>query len=369
MTTPTPPVRPGPRREPRVLRVRTPEDLLAAVPALLGFHPSDSVVLVTAGTARTPVHARVDLPASPRRTEEIAAITDDLADVAGRSGLVRAAVVLYTDDVRVAGAVGTALVAALERVGVAVVLVMRADGERWFWHEDDGAAIPHVRGHRYELASHPLTVQAVVDGQVVHASRAALKASLRWRDPAAVAAVQAAVERHVDTMVERVGGHRGRRPRSGGRVPAHRPAARDHLEAEARWAGQRVRRYLADRSPLDADDAARLLVGMIDLTVRDAAWAQMQRDSVSVHVDLWRDLLVRSPEGLAAAPAALLAFAAWLSGDGALAWCAVDRCREERPEYGLAGLVAEALAGAVPPSAWTPPDAWESLPDEPGEGG
>ena len=46
------------------------------------------------------------------------------------------------------------------------------------------------------------------------------------------------------------------------------------------------------------------------------------------------------------------ALAAWLSGQGALAWCAIDRCRESDSDYGLAGLLAELLAHAVPPSAW-----------------
>jgi hypothetical protein len=71
-------------------------------------------------------------------------------------------------------------------------------------------------------------------------------------------------------------------------------------------------------------------------------------------VDLWRDVVRRAPLDLLAAPAALLGFAAWLSGDGALAWCAVDRCRQAEPGYSLAGLLADALAGAVPPSSWRP---------------
>ncbi|MFM9735908.1 DUF4192 family protein, partial [Streptomyces niveiscabiei] len=67
-----------------------------------------------------------------------------------------------------------------------------------------------------------------------------------------------------------------------------------------------------------------------------------------------RDVVRRSPLEALAPAAALLAFAAWLTGDGALAWCAVDRCQESDPDYGLAGLVSQALAGAVPPSAWSP---------------
>jgi hypothetical protein len=44
--------------------------------------------------------------------------------------------------------------------------------------------------------------------------------------------------------------------------------------------------------------------------------------------------------------------AAWLSGNGALAWCAVDRSVESDPDNSLAELVGELLSRAVPPSSW-----------------
>ena len=84
------------------------------------------------------------------------------------------------------------------------------------------------------------------------------------------------------------------------------------------------------------------------------AWAEMTRGNAGKHVDLWRDLVRRAPDDLVAGPAALLGFSAWLSGDGPLAWCAVDRCQSAEPGYSLAGLLSQALAGAVPPSAWRP---------------
>src|SRR3954465_5412779 len=60
------------------------------------------------------------------------------------------------------------------------------------------------------------------------------------------------------------------------------------------------------------------------------------------------------PPELRAPPATLLGFAAWLSGNGALAWCAVDCAQQCDPDYSLAALLADALAGAVPPSVWRP---------------
>ena len=62
----------------------------------------------------------------------------------------------------------------------------------------------------------------------------------------------------------------------------------------------------------------------------------------------------RAPLEVLAPPATLLAFAAWLAGDGALAWCALDRAREADPDYSMAALVERALTCAVPPSTWEP---------------
>jgi Domain of unknown function (DUF4192) len=120
-----------------------------------------------------------------------------------------------------------------------------------------------------------------------------------------------------------------------------------------------VGRVLRDGQRLDSHDVGRLVVAIAAVEVRDVAWAQIGHDDARRHVDLWSDVVRRCPRDALAAPAALLAFAAWLAGDGALAWCAVERSQEAEPGYGLAGLVTQALAGAVPPTAWIPlgPDA------------
>jgi hypothetical protein len=67
---------------------------------------------------------------------------------------------------------------------------------------------------------------------------------------------------------------------------------------------------------------------------------------------LWTDLVRRAPADLRAAPAAVLAMAAWFAGHGALAWCAVDRAEEAAPGHTLARLVGDLLAAAVAPTAW-----------------
>jgi hypothetical protein len=98
--------------------------------------------------------------------------------------------------------------------------------------------------------------------------------------------------------------------------------------------------------------------------VRDAAWAHITRRTAEAHVRLWTDVVRRAPDTLVAAPAALLGWAAWQAGDGALAWVAVDRCTRAAPDYRMAGQLAVILQGAVPPQTWEGGFAWdEGLPD------
>ena len=73
------------------------------------------------------------------------------------------------------------------------------------------------------------------------------------------------------------------------------------------------------------------------------------------HRRLWTDLVRRAQPGYAAAPASLLAFTAWQSGDGALANIALDRALADTPGYSMALLLQEALDAGMPPSAATLP--------------
>jgi hypothetical protein len=319
----------------KTIRATGPADLLGLVPSLLGFHPEESVVLVTVGDARQPFHARVDLPTDAEQVDELAAY---LAQVAERSGVARVAIVLYTDDAAAARAVVDALDVELLVVDVDIVCVVRADGRRW-WALD---AFDETRGGRYDARSHPLMAQAVADGTVVLASRQELADSLVGNDPREgeeVADLAEAGLARLFTLADTFGP----------------PALDREVAAEEMWVLERVRQFVCDQERLTAAEVGRLLAGMAcSLRIRDAAWMQMSREDAATHVDLWRDVVRRAPEEWRAPPAALLGFAAWLSGSGALAWCAVECALEAEPGYSMAALLADLLTGALPPSAWPP---------------
>jgi hypothetical protein len=299
--------RPAPRTPRTTLTARTPEDVLAAVPVVLGFEPRESVVMLTFGGRET-FHARVDLP-PPR---EALAVAELLREPAVRHGVTRVLLVLYC----AAGPAHRAVVRAMRRVlgeaGIEVVEVLRAHDGRW-WTSGGPA-----RGTPYDAGGHRFRAQAVVDGLVVHGSRDDLVALLRARAPA-VAEVRAALASATPSSPAEIG---------------------DLVELRL------------PEGALRTAELARVLLGLRDPGGRDAAWAAMDRPTSPGHVRLWTDAVQRSPDDLVPAPAAVLGLAAWLAGQGALAWCAVDRCRAVDPGNTLAGLVADILAHAVPPGAF-----------------
>ena len=313
----------------RTLTARGPEDLLALVPVVLGFHPAHSIVMLTFGGAGTGFHARVDLPPA----DEVPQAVAPLLEAAVRHRVRRVAFVVYTEDAALGSRAARRLGEAFGEAGCEVVAMLRADGRRW--HLLRGRASDRYDvGAPYDVATHPFAVQAVFDGTVTHASRAALEASLAPL-PQRVEALAAAVDA------------------AAAAGPAREdPDAAGQSAADSMWAAERVRAALASGGGLDDAEAARLLVALVRLPVRDAVWQLINRDTAQRHVGFWTELVRAAPAPYAAAPAVLLAISAYRAGHGALAWCALDRCLAADPAYTLAHYVSTALERAIPPSAW-----------------
>lgn len=322
----TPPPTPPPTR----LTAKGPADLIALVPVVLGFHPQDSVVLLTFGPGGGSFHARVDLPVSAEEQAEVAGL---LLGAVLRNDVRQAALVFYSDDEGAAESQADAVVGRLVEHGVDVIDVLRADDGHWFAVPDDGSG-----GTPYDLESHRFTAQHVYDGGIVHRDRAALADSLVGTDEEEQTAVALAATRYADHL--RHGLETGRTA---------------FLREEARWLQRRIRRSVREPAPMPAVDAARVLVLCSQSAARDVALSEISRPTAAAHVALWLDLVRSAPHHLIPGAAALLAFAAWQRGDGALAWCAVDRCLEVEPDHSLAECVARVLTDAVPPDRWQPP--------------
>ncbi len=108
------------------------------------------------------------------------------------------------------------------------------------------------------------------------------------------------------------------------------PEAREEIaqstpRRDGPWALGRLQQFHADGVRLTDRDAARLLLAVESIPIRDALWNDISRDNSVSHVALWTDLTSKAPDEGRAAPASLLSFAAWQNGNGALAWCALDQ--------------------------------------------
>jgi hypothetical protein len=284
-------------------------------------------VLLTFGPVGGSFHARVDLPVSAPAQEEVAEM---LAGAVAANHLDRTALLLYSDDEQVCAAMGDRVIGRLLDHDCEVLEVLRVDDGCWLRLPEDGSAPTP-----YDLQTHPFTAQRVFEGRVVHRDRAELADTLVGTDEDDAIAVALAATRFADLLLR-----------------SHDEPHR--LRTEARWLRRRVRRRVDDLAPIDVPDAGRLLVLASLVPTRDVAWAQITRPGADAHVDLWRDLVRRAPRDLVPGPASLLAFAAWQAGDGALAWCGIDRALEVDPDYSMAHLLGEFLVRAVPPDTWQP---------------
>src|SRR6478752_5336128 len=170
------------------LTARGPADLLAAVPVVLGFHPSDSLVMLTFEAAHS-FHARVDLPPPDEVPDSLPELLDALLAPALGQRVGRVAFVLYSGDVELSARVGEALCGAFLGAGIGVIGVLRAHDRTW-------CLVPPHRGLSetaptpYDDTSHPFAARAVFEGLVTHDSRDALRDTLAAL-PDAVARVQA----------------------------------------------------------------------------------------------------------------------------------------------------------------------------------
>lgn len=337
MTSPLPDPAPDPRL---TFRVRGPDDLIALAPVVIGFHPADSVVMLASDGDR-PFHARVDLPPRAAPIDEVADLAEMLLAPARRNGIRALAFVFFSDDERAVRRVWSALRRGTDEARIKVQDVLRVDGRRYY-PLLAGAPLREV-GVAYDVSSHPFLAQAVLHGLVVEKDRAALVASL---DPDQDA------QREVETALV----HAGLSDRDPPRTGADR-------RRWGEWVRVLVGRHVEARTRASADEVGRIAWAVQDLRVRDAAWGLIARPGARAHQEFWLDVARRVPEALVPAPAALVGWAAWQAGNGALAWIAVDRCREVAPGYGMAAILAGCLERAVPPDSLEGELAWdEGLP-------
>jgi hypothetical protein len=315
------------------LALRTPADLVAAIPFLLGFHPSDSVVVVGLRARHVVFAARGDLGEPPGFVEYV-------TSVVMRQDIDTAAVVGFGSDERAREPV-TAIRAALERHGVSVLDALRVAGGRYWSYacSSDGCCPPD--GTAYDPVASRVAAAATHAGQVALPDRDTLVGQIEPVGGRTRESMRQATERATTRLASLLAA-----PPPGDLLGGR--ALRRLGVAAVREAMRRHR----DGGQLTDDEVAWLTVLLVHLPIRDYAWERVGADEW--HLELWADVLRRAESHLVPAPASLLAFAAWRCGQGVLALAAVERAKRADPAYSMARLLDDVLHRGIPPSTLDP---------------
>jgi hypothetical protein len=332
------------------LQVSSPDSVLAVIPALLGFHPANSLVII--GTkpprGRIEVAFRYDLP-EPPDTGAAAKIAAHAVSILARQQLPTAIVAGYGPEPTITP-VADALVAGLRQAGITLYDMLRVEGGRyWSYGCQDPQCCP-PEGTPFDPSSHPAAISLAAAGGKALRDRAALAATIA---PVNSGQMCEAI-RQVEQCIADIAGQ--------GTEPDHQREATQHLVRQGLHAvREALDSYRNEGSSITDDQYAWLAVALTHLRVRDDAWARMVPEHADAHLRLWTFLVQYVPARYVPAPASLLAFTAWQSGNGALANIAAERALAADPDYSMAQLLLEAISAGLPPAAARLPMAPEEV--------
>jgi hypothetical protein len=327
-----------------VVRAGSPAALLRLVPHLLGFVPEASLLVIGVAPPRDRIRVtlRYDLP-DPPEADLVAEIAAHAVGVLSAQRLTAAVAVGYGPETLVTPAANE-LREVARQAGIDLRESLRVTSGRYWSYACANQACCPAAGVPFDTAAaDPAEAAALARvGDRVLASRAALAARVAPLGGIAAESMRQATrraEQHVTQLLAKV------------RRSARLGAARHMIAAEGLAAvGAMIARYRGGGRFTSDYEIARITVALRDLRVRDDAWARMDPAHSEAHQRLWIDVTRRAQPGHVAAPAALLAFVAWQSGEGALANVALDRALADDPRYSMALLLRQVITAGAPPS-------------------
>jgi len=312
-------------------RFARPGELIAALPAVLGFVPEKSLVLVSLEQGRMGAVMRADL-------------TDDLIDNVGRFAELAATSGADTVVVVIIDAEGApcpvcdadyrqlcdALTVALgdHDIEVSAAHVVDRVEMGGSWHCVDGCG---AGGSVEDPGASPLAAAAVLDGRRLYPRRADLQAVIASADPSRSAALRGLIEA------------RGTARRAAWEVDPDGCGRRDVQTAMA--VAVRLRE---GQQPADSE-LAELACGLTDVAVRDTLYALAVGVDAGAAEALWAALARCLPDPWRVEALVLLAFSAYARGDGPLAGLSLEAALHSDPDHRMAVMLDTALQSGMRP--------------------
>ena len=310
--------------------VKTPHDLLAAVPFLIGYHPTDSLVLISVKSDSLEMAMRIDFPKNPPEGSY-----QLLASHLKRDNSEGALIVAYEPANSLAGPevlhnVADA-VASLD-IPIRELMLVRNNHWRSLLCNDDKCCPPE--GNQIEeFVNSRIAAEQVASGKVLpfsdsegltHSISATILAKdINWN----AQVVGFRVDPDANNLNE---------------------LQRDGAESILLLADF----YSQNGFCKDYDLMARVLGRLSDIQVRDFALGCHTDQTINSYWAMWRDLLRIAPPKFVAPVASVFASIAYENGEGALAHRALDRAIEDDPEYSLARLLRRIFSSGWPPSGF-----------------
>ena len=310
--------------------VKTPHDLLAAVPFLIGYHPTNSLVLISIKSDVLEMAMRIDFPINPPEgTYQLLAshLKRDFAD--------GAMIVAYEPSGNSSGEEVLQNAAdAVSQLGIPIRELMLVRNRRWrslLCHDLDCCPIDGQPIEDFE--SSRIAAEQVANGKILpYSDSEGLSDS--------ISATQLSKDINWNAQV------------IGFRIDPED----NELNAKQRDGAESVMLladfYIQDGFCKDYDLIARVLGRLSDIQVRDYALGCQDEKTMDAYWAMWRDLLRIAPPKFIAPVASLFAAIAYENGEGALAHRALDRAIEDQPEYSLSRLLRRVFSSGWPPSGF-----------------
>jgi hypothetical protein len=286
--------------------LRSPQELLGAVPFVIGFHPADSIVAVYIGPDRhVRAAGRADLDAAPDAI---------IAEFRAALGHTTSALVLVGYGRQPESRRLNTVVRGLRReVPIVGCFWVSANEYRCVW---DGCTCCATYGVTFDPRATVSAATLVVQGETATASRADAVRELA-ADPDAQAAVGDAIVR-LDGVAEQCTV-----------TDALRMAERDQRLSDAQ--------------------AAAVAVRLCEPAARKQAW--LATDGQQWQRQLWFDLTRRVPDSHASPVATLAAWWAWRTGNALLAGEALRRALDSRPRTVLTQIAGRFITAHIDPAS------------------
>jgi hypothetical protein len=324
---------PIPTADLTTVTLRTPADMVAVLPYLIGYHQDNTIhlALLDGDHLQAVLHREL-----PEQSKDVADFVTDTVHMLKRNRAAAVVLVGHGPGETVTP-VMDALAPALSAQHIDVIDMIRYENGRcWSYLCSNPACCP-PDGVPYDTFTSSAVAHLVAAGMVAMPDKETFEEILQ---PGQAQEREAMTRATVTARVR-------------AEAMLNDPSLDDHYWFdEGRRCARECFEHVRGGRLIPAEDLAWLGVLLTAVTVRDIAFTICCEDGPDVAQQFWTEVTRRIDPRYAAAPATNLAFTALRNGAGSLARIAVNRALQAEPDNSFARLIATALQSGITSSAF-----------------